>query len=117
MYKLLIVDYDRSYSDCDMCEAHSVNEERYGLYPSVYAISTDRYTEAVELIKKAASDWNASYNSDNVETNDDICECIGDTIKCYLDNNNISYLDIGELKVSAFDRKVSYIEGTEMVVV
>lgn len=90
IWTLFVLDYDGTYS----CE----REEYYGVRPSVYQIPLDRQKE-VE-VKRASKEFHES---------EDVCESIGDIFEELLEENDIKYHCVGDLKIRFGDRQRDYL--------
>lgn len=92
IWTLFVLDYDGTYS----CE----REEYYGVRPSVYQIPLDKQKEVEVFAKRASKDFHES---------EDVCESIGDIFEGLLEENDIKYHCVGDLKIRFGDRQKDYL--------
>lgn len=93
MWTLFVLDFDGTYDN-----------EYYGEYgkrPAVYQIPLEKQKEVEKLAKKASMEFN---------TSDDVCEPICDIFDGLLEENNIKYHCIGNLKIKFGDRQENYLD-------
>lgn len=92
IWTLFVLDYDGTYS----CK----HEEYYGVRPSVYQIPLDKQQEVEMFAKKASKEFNEG---------EDVCESIGDIFEGFLEENNIKFHCVGDLKLRFGDRQKDYL--------
>ena len=92
MWTLFVLDFDGTYGN--------EHNEDYGLKPEVYQIPMDRQREVENLAAEASKKFHYCA---------DVCEPIGDIFKELLDENNIKYHYVGELKIRFGERQIEYL--------
>lgn len=91
-WTLFVLDFDGTYN--------LEYSEDYGERPEVYQIPLGKQGEVENLAGEAARIFH-SYT--------DICEHIGDIFKGLLEEHNIKYHYVGELKIRFGERQVDYL--------
>lgn len=91
MWTLFVLDFDGTYGN--------KHDEDYGERPEVYQIPLDKQGEVENLAGEAA----------RFHSYTDICEHIGDIFKGLLEEHNIKYHYVGELKIRFGERQVDYL--------
>ena len=92
MWTLFVLDFDGTYN--------TVHDEEYGEKPEVYQIPLDRQLEVENLAREATRRFYLCT---------DVCEPIGDILKGLLEEHNIKYHYVGELKIRFGERQVDYL--------
>ena len=92
IWTLFVLDYDGTYS----CE----HEEYYGVRPSVYQIPLDKQQKVEMFARRASKEFHES---------EDVCESIGDIFEGFLEENNIKFHCVGDLKIRFGDRQKDYL--------
>lgn len=92
MWTLFVLDFDGTYN-------HEY-KEGYGVRPEVYQIPLDRQREVEGLAGEATRKFNSCT---------DVCESIGDIFKGLLEEHNIKYHYVGELKIRFGERQMDYL--------
>lgn len=92
IWTLFVLDYDGTYGN--------EYDEDYGVKPEVYQIPLDRQRDVENFAREALRRFHYCT---------DVCEPIGDIFKELLEENDIKYHYVGELKIRFEDRQVEYI--------
>lgn len=91
-WTLFVLDFDGTYN-------HEYKED-YGVRPEVYQIPLDRQREIESLAVESTRRFHSCT---------DVCESIGDIFKGLLEEHNIKYHHVGELKIRFGERQVDYL--------
>lgn len=92
MWTLFVLDFDGTYGN--------KHDEDYGLKPEVYQIPMDKQRDVESLAGEATRRFHLCT---------DVCEPIGDIFKGLLEEHNIKYHYVGELKIRFGERQVDYL--------
>lgn len=92
MWTLFVLDFDGTYGN--------KHDEDYGERPEVYQIPLDKQGEVENLAGEATRKFNSCT---------DVCESIGDIFKGLLEEHNIKYHYVGELKIRFGERQMDYL--------
>lgn len=91
-WTLFVLNFDGTYDneDCD----------EIGVPPLVYAIPLDKVEDVKECAEQAHSDFH---------TDEACCQCIGDYFEDRLTENNIDYVEVGEIKLTHGERGYNFL--------
>lgn len=92
IWTLFVLDFDLTYGN--------EYDEDYGVKPEVYQIPLDRQKDVEKLTREALRRFHCCA---------DACGSIGDIFKELLEENDIKYHYVGELKIKFEDRQEEYI--------